>query len=92
MWSLINVNDSKSLTMYEMERGVAAVTRSEEFFDCLPAVRSAFNFAKVFSNKGVDEEEERKKKEELEGSSNVDDVNDPEVIKVPAKKVEKITQ
>ena len=67
MWSLFNVNDSASLTLYDLERGVATVTQTEEFFDCLPAARAAFKYAKVFSNKGVDEEEERKKEAEQEG-------------------------
>ena len=40
------------------------MTQSEEFFDCLPAARAAFDYAKVFSNKGVDEEEEKKKEAE----------------------------
>ena len=64
MWSLFNVFDSASLTLYDLERGVANVTQSEEFFDCLPAARAAFDYAKVFSNKGVDEEEEKKKEAE----------------------------
>ena len=82
MWSLINVNDSASLTLYDLERGVATVTQTEEFFDCLPAARAAFDYAKVFSNKGVDEEEERKKEAEQEES-------DMDAIKVPARKVER---
>ena len=44
--------------MYELEKGVATVTQSDEFFDCLPAIRAAFNFTKVFTNNGVDEEEQ----------------------------------
>ena len=44
--------------MYELEKGVATVTQSDEFFDCLPAIRAAFNFTKVFTNNGVDEEED----------------------------------
>ena len=54
----------------------------DEFFDCLPAARAAFEYAKVFSNKGVDEEEERKKEAEQEG----DDAN---ATKAPTRKVEK---
>lgn len=66
MWSLFNVSDSASLTLYDLERGVANVTQSEEFFDCLPAARAAFDYAKVFSNKGVDEEEEKEKEADNE--------------------------
>ena len=74
MWSLFNMNDSESLTLYDLERGVATVTQTEEFFDCLPAARDAFDYAKVFSNKGVDEEEERKKKMEQDGDKNPYDI------------------
>ena len=79
--------------MYELERGMATVTRTEEFFDCLPAVKAAFHYTKVFTNKGIDEEEEEEKKAKEEEERNklakpdVDD--DIEVIKVPVRKVEK---
>ena len=77
MWSLFNINDFTNL--YDLDKGVATVTQTEEFFDCLPAARAAFNYAKVFSNKGVDEEEERKKEAEQEGDD----------IIAPTRKVEK---
>ena len=94
LWSLININDSKSLTMYELEKGIATVTRSEEFFDCLPAVRAAFNFTKVLTNKGVDEDEEEEKKaqEEKKTQEKEKKMKKPdeiEAIKVPTRKVEK---
>ena len=68
MWSLFNISDSKTLTINELENGVTRVTQSEDLFDCMPAVRSAFHFTKVFFNNGVDEEEEaeNKAKEEQE--------------------------
>ena len=86
MWSLFNVNDSASLTLYDLEKGVATVTQTEEFFDCLPAARAAFDYAKVFSNKGVDEEEERKMKMEQGGDKIPVNV---EVNKGPTRKVER---
>ena len=46
MWDLINVNDSPNLTVEQLESGVATVTQSEDFFDCHPAVVTAFNFTK----------------------------------------------
>jgi hypothetical protein len=74
--------------MYELEKGMATITRSEEFFDCLPAVRAAFNFTKVLTNKGVDEDEEEEKKaqEEEKKKKKPEEI---EVIKVPTRKVEK---
>ena len=88
MWSLFNISDSKTLTIFELENGVTRVTQSEELFDCLPAVRAAFHFTKVFYNNGVDEEEEaeKKAKEEQERNTSNEEV---EVIKAPTRKVEK---
>lgn len=88
MWSLFNISDSKTLTIFELESGVMRVTQSEELFDCLPAVRAAFHFTKVFFNNGVDEEEEaeKKAKEEQENSKSNEE---NEVIKAPIQKVEK---
>ena len=85
MWSLFNISDTKDLTLYDLEKGVSTVTQSEELFDCLPAVRAAFHFTKVFYNNGVDEEEEAEKKAKEEENEKKDD----EVIKAPTRKVEK---
>ena len=64
------------------------VFTSEEFFDCLPAVRAAFNYTKVLTNKGVDgdEDEEKKAQEEEKKKKKPEEI---EVIKVPTRKVEK---
>jgi hypothetical protein len=37
------------------------VCQTEDYFDCYPAVQAAFQYAKVFGNGGVDENEELKK-------------------------------
>ena len=69
-------------------------SQSEEMFDCLPAVRAAFHFTKVFYNNGVDEEEEAEKrakeeKEKQEENTGTKEEGDEDVIKVPTRKVEK---
>ena len=46
MWSIMDLDDSLSLSMYELEKGIATFTRSAELFDCYPAVRTAFKFTK----------------------------------------------
>ena len=46
MWSIMDLDDSLSLSMYELEKGIAIFTRSGELFDCYPAVRTAFKFTK----------------------------------------------
>ena len=89
MWSLFNISDSKTLTIFELESGVMRVTQSEELFDCLPAVRAAFHFTKVFFNNGVDEEEEAEKKAKEEQEKNKTNEEVDEVIKAPTRKVEK---
>ena len=89
LWSLININDTPSLTMYELEKGMATVTQSDMFFDCLPAVRAAFNFTKVFTNKGVDEEEEEEEKAAEEAEKKRENPDEIEVIKAPTRKIEK---
>ena len=69
-------------------------SQSEEMFDCLPAVRAAFHFTKVFYNNGVDEEEEaerraKEEKEKQEENTGAKEEGDEDVIKVPTRKVEK---
>ena len=89
MWSLFNIHDSKTLTVFDLEKGVAAVTQSDEFFDCFPAVTAALNYAKVFSNKGIDEEEEERKMAEEQMKSEEEKENANEAAKAPRRKVEK---
>ena len=86
---MFNISDSKTLTIFELESGVMRVTQSEELFDCLPAVRAAFHFTKVFFNNGVDEEEEAEKKAKEEQEKNKSNEEVDEVIKAPTRKVEK---
>ena len=55
MWDLINVNDSKTLTADQLETGMGTVTRSDDFFDCHPAIQTAFKYTKVVTNWGKTE-------------------------------------
>ena len=65
LWGLINVNDSPGLTVAELESGMATVTRSEDFFDSLPAVQQAFRFTKIISNGGEDQENDNEGKSKI---------------------------
>ena len=58
--------------MSELLKGVATVTQSEDFFDCYPAVRAAFNLAKLFYN-GIEEENEADEKLEDEAKKKSED-------------------
>ena len=46
IWAIMDLDDSLSLSMYELEKGIAVFTRSEDLFDCYPAVQTAFKFTK----------------------------------------------
>ena len=43
--------------MSELFKGVATMTQSDEYFDCYPAISSAFKYAKLFSKEGVADED-----------------------------------
>ena len=58
MWDLINVNDNKTLTADQLETGMGTVTRSDDFFDCHPAIQTAFKYTKVVTNWGKTEKVE----------------------------------
>ena len=40
MWSLMDLDDSLSMTIFELEKGIATITQSEELFDCFPAINA----------------------------------------------------
>ena len=63
MWDLINVDDRERLTVDQLETGIATVTRSDDFFDCHPAVQTAFKFTKLVTNRGVTKSEKDQVKE-----------------------------
>ena len=61
MWAIMDLDDSLSLSMYELEKGIAVFTRSEEWFDCYPAVQTAFKHTKGLdiSDEGDDEDKDK---------------------------------
>ena len=58
MWDLINVDDLPGLTVNQLESGMATVTRSEDFFDCFPAVQQAYKTTKDISREPVTAEQD----------------------------------
>ena len=69
MWDLINVNDGKTLTADQLETGMGTVTRSDDFFDCHPAIQTAFKYTKVITNWGKiekDGETNNKRRESID--------------------------
>ena len=73
---MFKLTDSAGLTLSELAGGVAAVTQSQEMFDCLPAVATAFKFTKLTAKDGLEEEQTEptentadKDKEEVEASA-----------------------
>ena len=72
----MDLDDSLSLSMYELEKGVAVFTRSEECFDCYPAVQTAFKFTKRLhvgddQQSGEDTEEEEVVEDEEKEESEI---------------------
>ena len=72
MWTIMDLDDSLSLSMYELEKGIAVFTRSEEWFDCFPAVQTAFKHTKGLDIS--DEGDEKVKDNELEGTCGKADI------------------
>ena len=67
MWSLMDLDDSLSMTIFELEKGIATITQSEELFDCYPAINAAFAFTKLYSKQGQ-ELDENENEEELDNA------------------------
>ena len=57
---MMDLDDSLSMTIFELEKGIATITQSEELFDCFPAINAAYAFTKSYSKQGqeLDENEE----------------------------------
>ena len=72
----MDLDDSLSMSLSELEKGISTITQSSDFFDCYPAIMTAFEYTKNFSiklseleedeNANEFEEEGEEKKEYLE--------------------------
>ena len=76
VWSIMDLDDSLSLSIFELEKGIAAITMTEDVFDCFPAVETAFRFVKKMSNEDHD-------KENHESNNEDDKVEEDVVIEHP---------
>lgn len=73
---LMDLDDSLSMSLSELEKGISTITQSADYFDCYPAIMTAFEYTKNFSiklqeleedeNANEFEEEDEEKKEYLE--------------------------
>ena len=72
MWAIMDLDDSLSLSMYELEKGIAVFTRSEDWFDCYPAVQTAFKFTKGLDI--LDDGDAENEAKELEDTCDVSDI------------------
>ena len=72
MWDLINVDDLPGLTVNQLESGMATVTRSEDFFDCFPAVKQAYKTTKDISREPIAEQDNDADDEKSKGSRMLD--------------------
>ena len=46
------------MSMFELEKGIATILQTEEYFDCYPAIKAAFGFTKAFFKLGKEGGEE----------------------------------
>ena len=63
----MDLDDSLSLSLYEVRTGIATLSQSEDLFDCFPAINAAFDYTKSFSNQGK-EIDENENEEELDNT------------------------
>ena len=54
----MDLDDSLSLSLYELEEGVATITMTKEWFDCYPAVQTAFKFTKLILDKDLEHDQD----------------------------------
>ena len=47
----MDLDDSLSMSLSELEKGISTITQSGDFFDCYPAVMTAYEYTKNFALK-----------------------------------------
>ena len=67
------MNDCPGLRVSELESGMATVTRTEDFFDSLPAVQQAFRFTKIISTEGEDQDRDNEGKPKIDPTLDFDE-------------------
>jgi hypothetical protein len=63
----MDLDDSLSMTIFELEKGIATITQSEELFDCFAAINAAFAFTKSYYKQGQ-ELDENENEEEIDNA------------------------
>ena len=60
----MDLDDSLSMSMFELDKGISTIMQTEEFFDCYPAVKAAFGYTKAYFKQGEEVEEAEDEKVE----------------------------
>lgn len=59
MFDLLNVNEAKGLTIYEIENGIVDMTQTGDLFDSEKAINDAFKYASKFKYEKTKDMEEK---------------------------------
>ena len=63
----MDLDDSLTITLSELDTGISTITQSHNFFDCYPAVLASYEYTKNFTIKMIEAQDE-----------NVENANDDE--------------
>ena len=70
----MDLDDSLSMTLFELEKGIATITQSEELFDCYPAIKASFEFTNLYA-KQVQEPDENENEEDPDNMTKEEDLS-----------------
>ena len=66
LWLLMDLDDSLSMSLSELDKGISTITQSHDFFDCYPAVLTSYEYTRNFARKLTEGEEEEENANEVE--------------------------
>ena len=65
LWLLMDLDDSLSMSLSELDKGISTITQSHDFFDCYPAVLTSYEYTRNFARKLTEGEEEEENANEV---------------------------
>ena len=71
LWLLMDLDDSLSMSLSELDKGISTITQSHDFFDCYPAVLTSYEYTRNFARKLTEGEEEEENANEVELSFDI---------------------
>ena len=55
---LMDLDDSLTVSLSELDKGISTITQSHNFFDCYPAVLASYEYTKTFNIKMIEAQNE----------------------------------